>query len=56
SILHNIKLVKNKHSTLIPIYGMHAIPKDLKHHDSYNAFCAFYVNKFADHHAFKIAS
>ncbi|KAG2106172.1 uncharacterized protein F5147DRAFT_746322 [Suillus discolor] len=41
---------------LIPIYGTHTIPKDLKHYDSYDAFCAFYVNKFADHHAFEIAS
>ncbi|KAG0699126.1 hypothetical protein DFH29DRAFT_983647 [Suillus ampliporus] len=41
---------------LIPIYGTHAIPQDLKHYDSYDAFQAFYVNKFADHHAFEIAS
>ncbi|KAG2108355.1 uncharacterized protein F5147DRAFT_773568 [Suillus discolor] len=41
---------------LILIYGTHAIPRDLKHYDSYDAFRAFYVNKFADHHAFEIAS
>ncbi|KAG1726637.1 uncharacterized protein EDB91DRAFT_1239630 [Suillus paluster] len=41
---------------LIPIYGTHAIPQNLKHYDSYDAFRAFYINKFADHHAFKIAS
>ncbi|KAG1896853.1 uncharacterized protein F5891DRAFT_983081 [Suillus fuscotomentosus] len=41
---------------LIPIYGTHAIPRDLKHYDSYDTFQAFYVNKFADHHAFEIAS
>ncbi|KAG1830978.1 hypothetical protein DFJ58DRAFT_719599 [Suillus subalutaceus] len=41
---------------LIPIYGTHTIPQDLKHYDSYDAFKAFYINKFADHHAFEIAS
>ncbi|KAG2342371.1 hypothetical protein BDR05DRAFT_976526 [Suillus weaverae] len=41
---------------LIPIYGTHAIPQDLKYYDSYDAFRAFYVNKFADHHAFEITS
>ncbi|KAG1720890.1 hypothetical protein EDB19DRAFT_1962911 [Suillus lakei] len=34
----------------------HAIPQDLKHYDSYDAFRTFYVNKFADHHAFEITS
>ncbi|KAG2339139.1 hypothetical protein BDR05DRAFT_977855 [Suillus weaverae] len=29
---------------------------DLKHYDSYDAFRAFYINKFADHHAFEITS
>ncbi|KAG1720956.1 uncharacterized protein EDB91DRAFT_1240357 [Suillus paluster] len=40
-----------------PFVGIiHFIPRDLKHYDSYDAFQAFYVNKFADHHAFEIAS
>ncbi|KAG1745479.1 uncharacterized protein EDB91DRAFT_1236359 [Suillus paluster] len=41
---------------LIPIYGTQNISCDLKHYDSYDAFRAFYVNKFADHHTFEIAS
>ncbi|KAG2029774.1 hypothetical protein BDR03DRAFT_936783 [Suillus americanus] len=41
---------------LVPIYGTQFISRDLKHYDSYNAFQVFYVNKFADHHAFEIAS
>ncbi|KAG1765182.1 hypothetical protein EV702DRAFT_1182518 [Suillus placidus] len=53
-IIHIDSIYRAAH--LIPIYGTHAIPKDLKHYDSYDAFCAFYVNKFADHHAFEIAS
>ncbi|KAG1810598.1 uncharacterized protein BJ212DRAFT_1448651 [Suillus subaureus] len=53
-IIHVDSIYQAAH--LIPIYGMYAIPKDLKHYDSYDAFCAFYINKFADHHAFKITS
>ncbi|KAG1823166.1 hypothetical protein DFJ58DRAFT_672961, partial [Suillus subalutaceus] len=41
---------------LIPIYGTHPIPENLKHYDSYDAFCTFYVNRFADHHTFEITS
>ncbi|KAF8127961.1 hypothetical protein EV363DRAFT_1400845 [Boletus edulis] len=41
---------------LIPIYGKHFIRTDLTPHDSYDAFRAFYVNKYGDHHAFEIAS
>ncbi|KAF8836969.1 hypothetical protein BDN67DRAFT_991942 [Paxillus ammoniavirescens] len=40
---------------LIPIYGRHFVPMDIKYYHSYDAFRAFYVNKYADHHAFKIA-
>ncbi|KAG2112034.1 uncharacterized protein F5147DRAFT_744677 [Suillus discolor] len=53
-IIHIDSIYQATH--LIPIYGTHTIPKDLKHYDLYDAFCAFYVNKFADHHAFEIAS
>ncbi|KAG1752172.1 hypothetical protein EDB19DRAFT_1903559 [Suillus lakei] len=41
---------------LVPIYGTQFISRNLKHYDSYDAFQAFYVNKFADHHTFEIAS
>ncbi|KAG2128044.1 uncharacterized protein EDB93DRAFT_1243604 [Suillus bovinus] len=41
---------------LIPVYGAQIISHDIKHHDSYDAFRAFYLNKFADHHAFEVAS
>ncbi|KAG1864362.1 hypothetical protein F4604DRAFT_1882080 [Suillus subluteus] len=53
-IIHVDSIYRAAH--LIPLYGTHAIQQDLKHYDSYDAFCAFYVNKFADHHAFEIAS
>ena len=41
---------------LIPIYSTHNIdPGDFSPHRSYDVFQSFYVNKFADHHAFEIA-
>ena len=41
---------------LIPIYGNAVVPATISHHNSLDAFAAFYVNKYADHHAFEIAS
>ncbi|KAG1726728.1 uncharacterized protein EDB91DRAFT_1061496 [Suillus paluster] len=43
-------------ANLIPIYSSEYIPHGLKFYHSIDSFCSFYVNKFADHHAFKIAS
>ncbi|KAG2030119.1 hypothetical protein BDR03DRAFT_936730 [Suillus americanus] len=40
---------------LIPIYGTNSLPRKITPHDSYNVFYAYYINKYADHHAFKIA-
>ncbi|KAH7906148.1 hypothetical protein BJ138DRAFT_1138085 [Hygrophoropsis aurantiaca] len=40
---------------LIPMYGPEFIASDIKYYHSYDAFRSFYVNKFADHHAFEIA-
>ncbi|KAG1863475.1 hypothetical protein C8R48DRAFT_602511 [Suillus tomentosus] len=41
---------------LIPIYGSEYIPPSLKFYQSLDTFGSFYVNKYADHHAFEIAS
>ncbi|KAG2153850.1 hypothetical protein DEU56DRAFT_868451 [Suillus clintonianus] len=40
---------------LIPIYGSEYIPHSLKFCQSLDVFRSFYVNKYADHHAFEIA-
>ncbi|KAI6045686.1 hypothetical protein EDC04DRAFT_2865210 [Pisolithus marmoratus] len=40
---------------LIPIYGQDFILQEISPCHSYDTFCGFYVNKFADHHAFEIA-
>jgi hypothetical protein len=41
---------------LIPVYGKHCVPPQLRPHYSYDNFRLFYVNKFVDHHAFEIFS
>ncbi|KAG1889653.1 uncharacterized protein F5891DRAFT_965363 [Suillus fuscotomentosus] len=41
---------------LIPVYSPDFIPSDMKYFHSYDIFRSFYVNKYADHHAFEIAS
>ncbi|KAL4073655.1 hypothetical protein J3A83DRAFT_4091567, partial [Scleroderma citrinum] len=45
------------HAThLILIYSTHNIDsRDFRPHQSYEMFQSFYVNKFTDHHTFKIA-
>lgn len=41
---------------LIPIYTAQNVnSSELRSHRSYNMFRSFYVNKYADHHAFEIA-
>ncbi|KAF8123086.1 hypothetical protein EV363DRAFT_1180824 [Boletus edulis] len=43
-------------SHCIPVYRKHLVPPNLQPHHSYDSFRLYYVNKFADHHTFKIAS
>ncbi|KAH7917629.1 hypothetical protein BV22DRAFT_1026041 [Leucogyrophana mollusca] len=53
AVIHVDTIYRAAH--LIPIYGADFIPDSIKYYHSYDAFRAFYVNKFADHHAFEIA-
>ncbi|KIM70933.1 hypothetical protein SCLCIDRAFT_100399, partial [Scleroderma citrinum Foug A] len=39
---------------LIPIYDRNFVLPEIGPHNSYDSFHHFYVNRFADHHAFKI--
>jgi hypothetical protein len=41
---------------LLPIYGDAPISTTMTFHDLLDAFLAYYINKYADHHAFEIAS
>ena len=54
SIIHIDSIYRAAH--LIPVYGKHFVPTHFQPHHSYDGFRLFYVNKFADHHAFEIAS
>ena len=54
SIIHLDCIVRAAH--LLPIYGDNPIPHSISLHDTLDAFVAFYVNKYVDHHAFEIAS
>ena len=40
---------------LLPIYGDKQAPRDMKYMDSLDIFEEFYINQFADNHAFEIA-
>jgi hypothetical protein len=53
AIIHVDTIYRAAH--LIPVYGAKFIPHTLKFHESYDAFRAYYVNKYVDHHAFEIA-
>lgn len=53
SIIHIDCIFRAAH--LIPVYGADFLPREITPHDSYNVFRTYYVNKYADHHAFEIA-
>ncbi|KAG2059401.1 hypothetical protein BDR06DRAFT_1069438 [Suillus hirtellus] len=53
SIIHIDSIYHAAH--LIPVYGAQFVSHDLKYYQSYDSFRAYYVNKYADHHAFEIA-
>jgi hypothetical protein len=41
---------------LIPAYGRRFLHCNINLHNSYDRFWTFYVNKYADHHAFELVS
>ena len=53
SIIHLDSMVHGAH--LMGIAGTHQIPHHLTFNRSLDAFEAFYVNKYVDHHAHKYA-
>ncbi|KAG1883499.1 hypothetical protein F4604DRAFT_1575940 [Suillus subluteus] len=52
SIIHIDCIVRAAH--LILVYGVNFLPYAITLHDSYNVFHAYYINKYADHHAFEV--
>lgn len=53
SVIHLDSIMQPAH--LISIYGTNSIPRNLHFSDSLSAFSAFYVNKYSDYHAYKLA-
>ncbi|KAG1843384.1 hypothetical protein DFJ58DRAFT_717807 [Suillus subalutaceus] len=54
AVIHIDTIYRAAH--LIPVYGPDFIADNIEYFHSYDAFRSFYINKFADHHAFEIAS
>ncbi|KAG1759774.1 hypothetical protein EDD22DRAFT_782075, partial [Suillus occidentalis] len=54
NIIHVDLIYRAAH--LIPVYGRRFLHRDINLHNSYDSFRTFYVNKYADHHAFELAS
>jgi hypothetical protein len=52
TILHLDTIVRTAH--LLPVFGCEHMSQALSFTDTLNSFTRFYVNKYADHHAFKI--
>ncbi|KIJ18236.1 hypothetical protein PAXINDRAFT_72124 [Paxillus involutus ATCC 200175] len=53
SVIHLDSILCSAH--LIGISGEDLIPHNLHYTDSLSAFCSFYVNKYSDYHAFRLA-
>lgn len=53
SIIHLDTVVRAAH--LLPIFGPEHVSKALSFTDTLDTFRRFYVNKYADHHAFEVA-
>jgi hypothetical protein len=53
AVIHIDTIFRAAH--LIPVYGIAPLSPLIKYHHVLDIFKLFYVNKFADHHAFEIA-
>jgi hypothetical protein len=53
SVIHLDCVLRNAH--LMGVSGREFLPLDFKFYHTLDAFRAFYVNKYADHHAHEIA-
>ena len=54
SVIHLDCVIRAAH--LLPVFGDRFISKDITFYNSLDAFKAFYVNRFIDHHAFELLS
>ncbi|KAH0835519.1 hypothetical protein J3R83DRAFT_9205, partial [Lanmaoa asiatica] len=54
AVIHVDTIVRGAH--LLPIFGPQLVPSFVSCHNSLDAYRSFYVNSFADHHAFELVS
>ncbi|KAF9228936.1 hypothetical protein BS17DRAFT_841209, partial [Gyrodon lividus] len=54
AVIHIDSIIYAAH--LLPIFGDEQVPSYVKSHNSLNVYQGFYVNCFADHHAFELVS
>ncbi|KIL00124.1 hypothetical protein PAXRUDRAFT_130523, partial [Paxillus rubicundulus Ve08.2h10] len=54
AVVHVDSIVHSTH--LLPIFGHEYIPEHVNHLNSLDLYRGFYVNRFADHHTFELAS
>ncbi|KAI5987199.1 hypothetical protein EDD15DRAFT_2372610 [Pisolithus albus] len=54
SVIHLDSIVRSAH--LLPIFGHEQVPRAVNFHNSLDIYRGFYVNRFADYHAFELAS
>ncbi|KAF9487600.1 hypothetical protein BDN71DRAFT_1404502 [Pleurotus eryngii] len=54
SVIHLDSLLWLAH--LLPIFASTSLPYNFSHVDSLDAFRAFYINKYIDHHTFELLS
>ncbi|KAG2739040.1 hypothetical protein P692DRAFT_201842704 [Suillus brevipes Sb2] len=52
AVTHVESIFRSAH--LIPVYGIEPLPPAIKSHHVLDIFTLFYVNRYADHHAFEI--
>ena len=53
AVIHLDMILRAAH--LLPVFGEHSVSKRLTHEQTLDKFTSFYVNKYADHHAFAVA-
>ena len=53
SVIHHDTIIRAAH--LLLVFGHEYVSRTLSSTDTLNEFTSFYVNKYADHHTFKIA-
>ncbi|KIK79872.1 hypothetical protein PAXRUDRAFT_160105 [Paxillus rubicundulus Ve08.2h10] len=54
AVIHVDSIVHSAH--LLPIFGEEYVSEHVAFHNSLDLYRGFYVNRFADHHAFELAS